>query len=161
MGPTCQWWRAVKGGVGRGTTGILYEGACVQGFLSRPVSRTAEVWFWYTILVQPGTAQNQMKSNFKSKSVASWFGLVYRPVRPVYRSGSTSSQSFNKKNELVESLTCFQIWIKNWKNKRKFSKNIARCIESNGVKIFQILVHLVFLRVLEVQPANFFSFFLF
>jgi hypothetical protein len=39
--------------------------------------------------------------------------------------------------------------------KRKFSKNIARCIESNGVKTFQKLVHLVFFcGVLEVQPTN-------
>jgi hypothetical protein len=43
-------------------------------------------------------------------------------------------------------------------NKRNFSKNIAVCIESNGVKTFQILVYLVFLHVLEVQPTDFFSF---
>jgi hypothetical protein len=41
---------------------------------------------------------------------------------------------WNKSPESVENLTCFQIWIKNSNNKRIFSKNIARCIESNGAK---------------------------
>jgi hypothetical protein len=49
-----------------------------------------------------------------------------------------------KKPNYCRILTWFQIWIKKWNNKRKFSKNIARCIESNGDKTFQILLHLVF-----------------
>jgi hypothetical protein len=32
-------------------------------------------------------------------------------------------------------------------------------VESNGVENFQLLVHLVFLRALEVQPAKFFLLF--
>jgi hypothetical protein len=66
-----------------------------------------------------------------------WFPLVYRPVQPV-------PSRLTKKTELVENLTCFQIWIKIEKIKENFFKNIARCIESNGVNTFQILVHLVF-----------------
>jgi hypothetical protein len=42
----------------------------------------------------------------------------------------------------VENLMCFQFELKI--EKGKFSKNIARCIESNGVKTFQKLVHLEF-----------------
>jgi hypothetical protein len=36
----------------------------------------------------------------------------------------------------MKNLACFQTWIKKLKNKRKIPKNISRCIESNGVKIF-------------------------
>jgi hypothetical protein len=37
------------------------------------------------------------------------------------------------------------------KNKRKYSKNISRCLESNGVKNFKILVHLVYFAALEIK----------
>jgi hypothetical protein len=47
------------------------------------------------------------------------------------------------------------------KNKRKFSKNIARCIESSGVKKFQILVHLVFFAGIRSSTGQFFLLFFF
>jgi hypothetical protein len=70
--------------------------------------RTAAIQFPYTGPVQPGTAQNRMNSNFKSKFVVQsvWSGIP---------TGSTSSRSYNQKTALVENLTCFQIWIKNGK----------------------------------------------
>jgi hypothetical protein len=79
-----------------------------QGFFSRLSGRTAAIQFRYTGPVQPGTAQNRMNSNFKSKSVVQsvWSGIP---------TGSTGSRSYNQKTALVENLTCFQIWIKNGK----------------------------------------------
>jgi hypothetical protein len=105
-----------------------------------------------------GSTGNRRNSNLNSKSLFNRFRSVYRPVRPVYRSGSTGNRSLKQKIESVENLTCFQVWNKKWKNIRNFSKNIARCIESNGIKRFQILVHLVFFGAWEVQPAIFLLF---
>jgi hypothetical protein len=94
------------------------------------------------------------KFKFQIK-IRSSVGLVRYtgPVRPV-------PGRLAQITEVVENLTCFQIWIKNWKNKKKFH-NIARCIESNGVKTFQILVHLIFFAGIRSSTDQFFSPFLF
>jgi hypothetical protein len=80
------------------------------------------------------------------------------------QSHSTSS-SENIRVCLVWSRDRMKLYVFNFELKiekiKKNSKNIARCIKSNGVKTFQILVHLFFCVVLEVQPANLFSFFFF
>jgi hypothetical protein len=70
----------------------------------------------------------------------------------VYRSGLAGNR--RKRNE-------FKFQFKNWKNNRKFSKNIARCIESNGVSKFQILVHLVPFAGIRSSTGQFFLFFFF
>jgi hypothetical protein len=124
----------------------------IRVFYTDRTDRIGVVRYRFTGPVRSETGRNRTNSNFKPKHA----------VQTVPTGIPTGSRSFNQKIELVENLTCFQIWMKNWRNKRKFSKNIARCIESNRVKTFQILVHLVsFCEVLEVQPANLFSFFFF
>ena len=59
--------------------------------------------------------------------------------------GTGGSQQLQFKNFKFDSK------IEKWK---KIPKNTSRCVESNGVKKFQILVHLVFFWALEVQPKK-------
>jgi hypothetical protein len=62
--------------------------------------RTAAILFWYTGPVQPGTTQNRMNSNFKSKSVVQsvWSGVP---------TGSTGPRLFKQKNRISGEFDVF------------------------------------------------------
>jgi hypothetical protein len=124
--------------------------ARIQVFYTGAVNRTGELW--YTGSVRPDRFSSTGKpEEFKSRAPVYWFSSTGK--REEFKSQFKSLVQSVQIGVPIENRSL------NWKKIRKFSKNIARCIEFNGVKRFQILVHLVFLRIWEVQPANFFSLF--
>jgi hypothetical protein len=73
---------------------------CHQCFFPNWTGRTAAVRYRYTGPVQPGTTQNRMNSNSKSKSVlhSVWSGIP---------TGSTTNRSLNKKNRIIGEFDVF------------------------------------------------------
>jgi hypothetical protein len=102
----------------------------IKGFLYRPDGPNRRVRYRF------GSVGNRTNSNFKQKHAVQTVPTGTPTV-------STGSRSFNK-NRISGEFDVFSNLNEKLKNKRKISKNIARCIQSNRVNTFQILVHLIF-----------------